>query len=200
MKNKLAFSFCTGVLIICFAICYFILFPSMNNLDTSANNEIYDLHKLMNRQNELINRLDKIEASLTDSASRLNDLDIRVSDIESNIYSVKTHLAHYYVDKLSDKSYTKKYNHDYIFYTAAEALGELGKPSIPILISKLEYSYDSYETALIFYSLLLASQSPDVSCFTNNNYIKTYLDFDATTHPEKKEVVKQWWNTYKDNF
>ncbi len=200
MKNKVLFSCCIGVLIICCTICYTILFPNINNLDTSANNDIYDLHKLRNRQNELINRLDKIEASLNDSSAHLNAIDIKVASIETNIYDVKSHLAHYYVDKLADKNYTKKYNDDYIFYTAAESLGDLGKVSIPILISKLEYSNDSYETALIFYALLLASQSPDVSAFTNNHYIQTYLDFDPSTHPEKRKIVQDWWNTYKDNF
>ena len=200
MKNKTTVLFCTTVLVVCCSISYFILFPNINNLNSAATNDIYDLRKLTSRQNQLINRLEKIESSLSDSSNHLNELDVKVSDIQTNIYDLKTQLCHYYVEKLSDKTYIRTYNNDYTFYIAAEALGELGKPAIPILMSTLKYSNDSYETALIFYSLLLASQSPDVSVFTNGNYIHTYLDFDPATHCKKKRVAEKWWSTYKNNF
>lgn len=105
----------------------------------------------------------------------------------------------YYIDKLSDKSFIKTYNEDYVWYTAAEELGAIGKDAIPPLIQKLDTT-DDYERALALYALLLASQNENVKSFTGGEYIEVNLDFDAATHPEAVAKAKAWWEKYKDNF
>lgn len=105
----------------------------------------------------------------------------------------------YYIDKLSDKSFIKTYNEDYVWYTAAEELGAIGKDAIPPLIQKLDTT-DDYERALALYALLLASQNENVKSFTGGEYIEVNLDFDPATHPEAVAKAKAWWEKYKDNF
>lgn len=105
----------------------------------------------------------------------------------------------YYISKLADKNFIKTYNEDYIWYTAAEELGAIGKDAIAPLMKKLDTT-DDYERALALYALLLASQNENVKSFTGGDYIEVNLDFDAATHPEAVAKAKAWWEKYKDNF
>ena len=105
----------------------------------------------------------------------------------------------FYMDKLSDKSYTKLYGEGYTWYTAAEELGLIGKPAFPSLIERIE-TKDDYERALVFYALLLATQNENVASITNGEYIEVNLDFDVTQHTAMKEKCMAWWDKYKDKF
>ena len=105
----------------------------------------------------------------------------------------------FYLEKLKDKDYIGTYNEGYIWYTAAEELGKIGKPAIPGLIQKLE-TQDDYERALALYALLLATQHDNVKSFTDGEYIIVNLDFNKENHPEMVDIAIAWWNKYKDNF
>lgn len=105
----------------------------------------------------------------------------------------------YYMKKLIDPSYTKTYGHGYIWYTAAEELGRMGKPAIPELIYRIG-TPDDYERSLILYALLLASQQENVKAFTGGEYIDVSLDFNPSSHPAMAETAMDWWEKYIEYF
>lgn len=108
----------------------------------------------------------------------------------------------YYISKLKDKNYIFSYGGEEepnIWYTAAEELGTIGKPSIPSLIKNLETD-DSYEKGLTLYALLLASQDERLREVTKGEYIEAGLTFDEKEQAEFTEAALNWWEKYKDQF
>jgi hypothetical protein len=103
------------------------------------------------------------------------------------------------LDKLKDRSYTKTYGEGKPWYTAAEALGEIGKPAIPHLIKKLD-SKDPYELKLALYALLLASQDSRVTSLTNGEYVNLVSSLDEKDNAKNKEIALHWWNKYKSRL
>ncbi|PKM95473.1 MAG: hypothetical protein CVU84_05245 [Firmicutes bacterium HGW-Firmicutes-1] len=108
----------------------------------------------------------------------------------------------YYIDKLKDKKFVSTYGDEQepsVWYTAAEELGTIGKPSIPYLIENLETT-DTYEKGLTLYALLLASQDESLREITNGEYIEAGLTFNEKEQAEFTEVALKWWDKYKDKF
>ncbi|QAY65960.1 hypothetical protein [Paenibacillus protaetiae] len=103
------------------------------------------------------------------------------------------------IGKLKDRSYTRTYGEGFVWYTAAEDLGLLGKQAVPALIANLG-TPDDYERALTLYALLLATQEPDVKAFAEDDYIHGYLDFDPVTQVPKIIEAETWWEKYKSNW
>ncbi len=122
-----------------------------------------------------------------------------VKDVRRYENQNKTGDIFFYLDKLKDRKFTSTYGDGYIWYTAAEELGKMGKPVIPYLIRNLETN-DDYERALTLYALLLATQQDNVKQFTKGDYLKTELDFNPKTHPQKLKMAKDWWEKYKLNW
>ena len=127
-----------------------------------------------------------------------NDSQVEDEDIVPEDQAIEEKIE-FYLDKLKDRKYTSTYNEGYIWYTAAEELGKIGKPAIPGLIEKLQ-TQDDYERALALYGLLLATQDDNVKSFTSGEYINVNLDFNKETHPEMVKTAMAWWDKYKDNF
>lgn len=190
---------CTFLLLICFIICISIAYPGLNTLEAATSNQSATLENVILKQQELDTTLSSLSLNLTNLSSSLNTYHEQLTSLQKEVATTQTLLVDYYMDQLSDPTYVSTYNTDYIWYTAAEALGELGKPAIPALINRLDTS-DSYERSLVFYALLLASQAENVKVFAGNDYIHTYLDFDATHHAAQKEVALSWWKKYKKYF
>lgn len=108
----------------------------------------------------------------------------------------------FYIHKLKDEDFTSIYGvgeDTKIWYTAAEELGQIGKPAIPFLIKNLDTKND-YERALTLYALLLSSQHQNLKEITNGEYIKVNLDFNPKTHEEYIKIAKSWWEKYKNNW
>jgi hypothetical protein len=101
--------------------------------------------------------------------------------------------------KLKDRSYTDTYGHGYIWYTAAEELGKIGKPAVPHLIRNLD-THDQYELKLTLYALQLATQDTKVKSLTNGEYINLKSATSEEHNAENKRVALQWWEKYKHNF
>ena len=200
MKKINPFTSCILLLLFCCIICIVITYPGLNTLNAATNSDSISLQSLTEKQQSLVLKIQNLEQGLTDISTELTLYNDKISSLEKAFSSTQSLLISYYMDKLSDPTYTKTYNTDYIWYTAAEALGEIGKPAIPPLIQRLNTTTDSYERSLIFYALLLASQAENVRDFASNDYIHTYLDFDTNNHDAQKKIALEWWDKYKSYF
>ena len=199
MKKSFTLAFFFLTLIICTVIGFLIANPFSNTLEASTINQLETLKKLEITTQNMSTQISNLETQLNEYQTCLKTLQSRVSEIETETTQVETFLVDYYIDKLKDPTYISIYNHDYIYYTAAENLGQIGKAAIPKLINKVN-TPDDYERALVLYSLLLASQDDSVQSFAKNDYIQTSLDFDARNHPADVEIAQKWWNKYKSHF
>jgi len=141
-------------------------------------------------------KLTTLSETTTKSIKELQD---QVTQINTNLDTIEQSEIELLVDKLRDKDYIGTYNEGYTWYTAAEALGAIGKPAIPYLIKKID-TKDEYERSLVFYSLLLASQAENVKAFAGNDYIKIADSFNPNAGEEMKKEALRWWEKYKDKF
>ncbi|QEH67399.1 HEAT repeat domain-containing protein [Cellulosilyticum sp. WCF-2] len=199
MKKLNIFTPCIFLLLFCSIICVLLAYPGLNTIEAATTHQSISLESLAIKQKDLEATLEALKLDLAKTSDSLNSYNQRLSIVESNITTTQTMLVSYYMDKLSDPTYVTTYNTDYTWYTAAEALGELGKPSIPALIKRLDTT-NPYERSLVFYALLLASQAENVKVFTGNDYIHTHLDFNTNTHNAQKMIALEWWEKYKSYF
>lgn len=106
----------------------------------------------------------------------------------------------FYAGKLKDPAFTIKGNHGVTWYSASEALGQIGKTAVPALISALD-SADEGERTRALYALLLASQHPSVIAFTNGARPE---QTDAMPLPELHRLLvadwKEWFGRYRDQW
>ena len=199
MKKNNTLPHCTFLLLFCCIVCTLIAYPGFNTLEAATSKQSITVESLSLKQNELETTLHNLNLSLTELSDNLNTYHNRFTTLESELSTTQTLLVTYYMDQLANPNYVTTYNTDYVWYTAAEALGELGKPAIPSLINRLDTT-NSYERSLVFYALLLASQAENVKAFAGDDYIHTYLDFDSSNHPAQKKIALEWWEKYKSHF
>lgn len=199
MKKNNIFSHCTFLLLFCCIICILVIYPGFNTLEAATSKQSISVESLALKQQELETTLKSLNLSLTKLSDTLNTYNHQLTTLKSELSTTQTLLVSYYMDQLADPTYVTTYNTDYVWYTAAEALGALGKPAIPSLINRLDTT-DPYERSLVFYALLLASQAENVKIFTGDDYIHTYLDFDSNNHSSQKKIALEWWEKYKNYF
>ncbi len=190
---------CTFLLLLCCIICILLAYPGLNTLEAATSQQSISLENLAMKQKNLETTLQDLNLGLAEISNSLNSYNQRFATLETDLATTQKLLVSYYMDKLSDPNYVTTYNTDYVWYTAAEALGELGKPAIPSLIKRLDTT-NAYERSLVFYALLLASQAENVKAFSGNDYIHTYLDFDTANHDSQKKIALEWWEKYKSHF
>lgn len=102
--------------------------------------------------------------------------------------------VHYYIGKLPDRTYVDTYGgeeHPRTWYTAAEALGAMGKIAIPALIERLDTS-DPYELKLALYALMLASQDPVLLAETHGDYLRLTTVLTQETNDENLRRARAW--------
>lgn len=199
MKKSFTLALFSLALILSTIIGFLIINPFSNTLEASTINQLETLKKLETTTKDMNTQISTLETQLNEYQSSVKALQNRMDQIETETTEVETFLVDYYIDKLKDPTYVSIYNHDYIYYTAAENLGQIGKAAIPKLINRLD-TPDDYERALVLYSLLLASQDDSVKPFAHNDYILVSLDFDARNHPADVEIAEKWWNKYQSHF
>lgn len=187
-------------IIACFLIISLILTnPFINTLNASTLSQSTDIQKLQDTTSTIIEQLDTLQTDLSESKEILKECEECLIELENKTNTFQNLLIDYYIDKLSDPTFTTIYNQEYIYYTAAEQLGQIGKMAIPPLINRLDTT-DDYERTLVLYALLLASQNNNVKAFAYDDYIPTYLDFDARNHPQQVQLARDWWDKYKSYF
>lgn len=194
----------TLILIICTAIICLTFYslktqPYNSSIMASTISKEDQLNSLLNQTKNLSLQLQNISDSMNTYGKSINALEKRLSDLEAENQTLQGLLISYYIEKLPDPTYVSLYNVEYTYYTAAESLGQIGKPAIPALIERLS-TEDDYERALVLYALLLASQADNVKVFCGDDYINTSLDFDARNHPDQVKIALDWWEKYKSNF
>lgn len=101
--------------------------------------------------------------------------------------------------KLKNRKYTGTYGDGYTWYTAAEELGQIGKPAVPHLIKKLN-TKDRYELKLALYALMLATQDSKVITLTNGEYINLPTVLDAGENSRNRKIALQWWEKHQHVF
>lgn len=192
MKKSFIIGLCCFVTSFFLVTCLLLINPFSIPIEASTLNQNSSVKSLENTASTISLQLNALQSDLQEYRTSLNEL-------ESQLLEIENFLIDYYIDKLSDPTYTCIYDDESIYYTAAENLGQIGKPAIPKLISNLDTSND-YERALTLYALLLASQDDSVKVFAGNDYIQVNLDFNATNHPQEVEIARSWWNKYKTYF
>jgi len=121
-----------------------------------------------------------------------------VKDVESQEQQSRN-TVDYYISKLADRSFVKTYGgieHPRTWYTAAEALGEIGSPAIPALVERLSTS-DQYELMLALYALMLASQDPALQVQTGGDYLRLDTVLIKDTNEENRRRALDWWQRYR---
>lgn len=106
--------------------------------------------------------------------------------------------AAYYVSRLADRRFISSYGDSYNrrpWYIAAERLGEIGLPAVPLLFSRLETT-DEYEQMLVLYALQLATQDPQLMVRTRGEYIQLGVVLDPAHNAENAATARQWWQQH----
>lgn len=110
--------------------------------------------------------------------------------------------AHYYVSRLADRSFIDVYGneeHPRVWYIAAERLGQLGEPAIPLLFALID-TEDRYELMLLLYALQLATQDPQLLAQTEGDYIRLTETLSKEANAENREIALAWWQRHSWRF
>ena len=81
------------------------------------------------------------------------------------------------------------------WYIAAERLGEIGLPAVPLLFARLN-TRDAYEQMLVLYALQLATQDPQLMARTRGDYVQLGVVLDPAYNADNVETAQQWWQQY----
>jgi len=133
-----------------------------------------------------------IDNSPTNNA--LTNKDGHNTDEEDEAAAEQLTAVHYYIGKLPDRTYVDTYGgeeHPRTWYTAAEALGAMGKTAIPALIERLGTT-DPYELKLALYALMLASQDPVLLAETDGDYLRLTTVLTQETNDENLRRARAW--------
>lgn len=106
--------------------------------------------------------------------------------------------AHYYASRLADRGFVDVYGgeeHPRVWYIAAEQLGQLGKPAVPVLYALID-TQDEYELMLVLYALQLATQDARLMAETNGEYVQLTTSLDPTANTVNREIALRWWEQH----
>jgi hypothetical protein len=106
--------------------------------------------------------------------------------------------AHYYISRLADRSFVDVYGgeeHPRVWYIAAERLGQIGEPAVPLLFALIE-SDDAYELMLLLYALQLATQDPQLMAQTEGDYVRLTETLNESANDENRAIAQEWWERH----
>jgi hypothetical protein len=110
--------------------------------------------------------------------------------------------AAYYVSRLADRRFVSRYgdrDNPRTWYIAAERLGEIGLPAVPLLFTRLNTT-DDYELMLALYALQLATQDPLLMVRTRGDYVQLPAVLDPAANAENVRIARQWWQQHSALF
>ena len=102
--------------------------------------------------------------------------------------------AAYYVSRLADRSFVSQYggpDNPRPWYIAAERLGEIGAPAVPLLLARLN-TQDAYELMLVLYALHLATQDPLITFQTRGESVQLPGVLDERMNADNRRLVEEW--------
>jgi hypothetical protein len=106
--------------------------------------------------------------------------------------------VHYYISRLADRRFIDIYGgseHPRAWYIAAERLGQIGEPAVPMLFALID-SRDEYELMLVLYALQLATQDPQLMAQTGNDYVRLIEALDQGANAENRAIALEWWERH----
>lgn len=192
MKKTILYTCCCSICVFCATLAFLSFDFFSNPVKAATFNQVTYIEELRNQSEQIARDVNALQDNMTTYETTLQTC-------QKSLNHLSDALVDYYIDKLSDTSYVNSYNEGYVYYTAAENLGSLGKAAVPKLIQVLDTKND-YERSLALYALLLATQQEDVKAIVGDDYIKVNLDFDVTTHEEAVKTAKEWWQKYQSQF
>lgn len=192
MKKTILYTCCCFICVFCATLAFLSFDFFSNPVKAATFNQVTYIEELRNQSEQIARDVNALQDNMTTYETTLQTC-------QKSLNHLSDALVDYYIDKLSDTSYVNSYNEGYVYYTAAENLGSLGKAAVPKLIQVLDTKND-YERSLALYALLLATQQEDVKAIVGDDYIKVNLDFDVTTHEEAVKTAKEWWQKYQSQF
>ncbi|WP_319022821.1 MULTISPECIES: hypothetical protein [unclassified Halomonas] len=104
--------------------------------------------------------------------------------------------AAYFVSRLSDTRFVAPGSNGPRF-VAAEKLGEIGLPAVPLLLARLD-TRDEYELMLALYALELATQDPLLMARTRGDAITLKGALDPNTNADNVATARQWQQQHAD--
>lgn len=114
------------------------------------------------------------------------------------LFATQEDEAHYYISRLADRRYIDVQGgseHPRVWYIAAERLGQLGAPAVPLLFALID-TRDEYELMLVLYALQLATQDSQVKAQTGGDYIRLVETLDQDANAENRAVALEWWERH----
>ncbi|MGR4067566.1 hypothetical protein [Billgrantia sp. C5P2] len=114
------------------------------------------------------------------------------------LFATEEDEVHYYISRLADRRFIDVYGgeeHPRVWYIAAERLGQIGEPAIPMLFSLLD-THDEYELMLALYALQLATQDPRLMAQTGGDYVSLTTTLDVKANAENRTIALEWWERH----
>ncbi|AMD02151.1 hypothetical protein LOKO_03104 [Halomonas chromatireducens] len=114
------------------------------------------------------------------------------------LFATEVDEAHYYVSRLADRRFIDTYGgdeHPRVWYIAAERLGQIGEPAVPLLFGLIDTT-DAYELMLVLYALQLATQDSALMAETGGDYIQLGTVLTESTNRENREIALAWWQRH----
>ncbi|EWG99013.1 hypothetical protein [Halomonas sp. BC04] len=114
------------------------------------------------------------------------------------LFATELDEAHYYVSRLADRRFIDTYGgdeHPRVWYIAAERLGQIGEPAVPLLFGLIDTT-DAYELMLVLYALQLATQDPALMAETGGDYIQLGTVLTENTNRQNREIALAWWQRH----
>ncbi|MCE8014490.1 hypothetical protein HOP62_00160 [Halomonas sp. MCCC 1A17488] len=106
--------------------------------------------------------------------------------------------VHYYISRLADRGFIDVYGgeeHPRVWYIAAERLGQIGEPAVPMLFALLD-TRSEYELMLALYALQLATQDPRLMTQTGGDYVRLTTTLDEDANAENRTIALEWWERH----
>ncbi|MGM0834378.1 MAG: hypothetical protein ACQEUK_16325 [Pseudomonadota bacterium] len=124
--------------------------------------------------------------------------DRQVTDWVPPLLTSPEEKAAYYVSRLADRRFVSQYggqDNPRTWYIAAERLGEIGLPAVPLLFARLDTT-DDYELMLALYALHLATQDPLLMARTRGDYIQLPSVLDSAANANNVRIAREWWQRH----
>ena len=106
--------------------------------------------------------------------------------------------VHYYASRLADRRFVDVYGgeeHPRVWYIAAEQLGQIGQPAVPVLYSLID-TRDEYELMLVLYALQLATQDARLMAETGGAYVQLTTSLEPTANSANRDIALRWWEEH----